>query len=553
MIASEAINRFPFLSCLSLTLAALAISGVQTTALSARDAMFKMASIGDSWAAGAAVPYSEDIYDDNPMECLRNKRSWEALMAKDGSWTDSAINFTFVACSGARLRSATIGDDTIPMKQPQLGFVGAPRLLTMELGGNDCQFGAIARYCIYGLGAVSWPPSICAEYPDSSSWCTSALQTAEKYILSNSQRATESLYFDHHKTLQDIMDYPTIKGRDDFYLYIVGYAAFFNNSTGSDWCNDQSFGELCHPKLTHELRSKMNELVYATNSKIAQSVKDMNNDHIVFIDPSPLFEGHRFCEPGHTLTNQYFLNDVWLWNLSPPELDPDYGAPLLNGILSFFQERWVANHTFPNGTQATQDQIEAMLGSSGSTGRPFHPKVWGHSAIKDAVIAELRKNKVPGVKLTPPTSPPKQQPYASGQVHMHVDEYWSCLDNANNLSVEINITDSKGTLIGYMPRKQAGASASARMGSKFEDYLIVTPEWARGGYVQFSLGGFQFNTADDKDKSKPTYCIWGGYNPKEGPKCWIVDPTGGAVQDPDAVAINQIDCYFPAVSFYPVH
>ncbi|KAI9785906.1 MAG: hypothetical protein M1839_008172 [Geoglossum umbratile] len=501
--------------------------------------LFYMASLGDSWAGGAAV-VPKDMYDNSG--CHRNKAAWEAQMAGDKSWTDSPIDFKFLACSGAQLVAAAKGDNENGQPDPQLKGAGTPHLLTMELGGNNCHFADIARKCIYvGLDGK--------EYPDPNGGCYQSLTEWGNYILSDLQEAGKSFYFDHHQTLIDIMNWDTIKGRNDFYLYIIGYAEFFNTSPGSDWCNDKSFGIVRSPKLSNALRSKINELVRNVNSKVAQSIKDMNNDHIKFLDVSPLYEGHRFCEPGHSYSNQYYLNDVWFWNLSPPETDPDYLAGLLSTILPIWQAMWLANHTFPNGTQATQEQLEAMVGSSdsSSSGRTFHPKAGGHTATKDAMIDLLRKDNVPGVKQATPVKPPPKQPYASGQVHIHILEYWGCLDNDNNLSVDITMWDSASTQIGHMGRTQAGASASAKMGSKLEDQLIVTPEWAKGGYIQFQLGGLQFNTNDNTDSSKPVYCNVGGYDPRQGPRCYIF-VGDQVVFDPKAVAIAQMDCFFPAVS-----
>lgn len=532
------------LFCLLITLVA---SNARIGEITARDDKFFMASIGDSWAAGAAVTNS-DMFDDN-NSCLRNKVAWEAQMAGDNSWTDSAIDFKFLACSGAQLVAAARGDSENGQPDPQLNGAGSPHLLTMELGGNNCHFSDIARACIY-VGQVSIGDG--KEYPNPDGDCYKAITKWEEYILSDSQVAKDSLYFDHHQTLLDILDWSTIKGRDDFYLYIVGYAEFFNTSPGSDWCNDQTFGKVRKPRLSNAVRSKINELVRDVNSKIAQSVTDLHNDHVKFLDPSPLYDGHRFCEPGHTLSNQYYLNDVWFWNLSPPEDDPNYLNILTQPLLPVWQEAWIDSDLYPNGTKATQDQIMAMVGGSNpySSGRTFHPKDGGHTAIKNGMISLLRANNVPGVKgAAPPPAPPAKQPYASGQIHIHVKEYWSCLDDANNLSVEIQMWDSTGAQIGSIQRTQAGASASAKMGSKLEDQLIVTPEWAQGGYIQFQLGGLNFNTLNDKDQSKPVYCNVGGYDPAEGPKCVIPVPRGPPIIDHNAVSIAQMDCFFPAVSF----
>lgn len=534
-------HSFLLLSALSFTFAA---PGSKHESLFAREDTFLMASVGDSWAAGAAVTGGQ-MYDDNG-KCLRNKVAWEAQMAGDNTWTDSPIDFKFLACSGAQLQAAAAGDPDNGQPEPQLSSAGSPHLLTMELGGNNCHFSDIARACLY-VGGLNGK-----EYPDPDSSCTQTINQWQAYITGDSPDEGKSLYADHHKALQAILDWDTIHGRDDFYLYVVGYAEFFNTSPDSNWCDKETFGMVRHPRLTNELRSKINELVRGVNDVIDQSIKDVNNDHIKFLNPSPLYEGHRFCEPGHTLSNQYFLNDVWFWNLSPPEDDPDYFNIFILPLQIIHQEMWIQNQTFPNGTQATQEQIEAMVGGSNpySSGRTFHPKDGGHTAIKDGMIALLRENKVPGVKQAAPTTPPKQQPYASGRVHIHIREFWGCLDDANNLSIEIEMWDSANTQIGYTKRTQAGASASARMGSKLENELVVTPEWAKGGYIQFALGDLQFNTNDDRDNTKDVFCNVGGYDPREGPQCYIPVPEGAPIYDPDAVAIAQMDCYFPAVSSF---
>lgn len=233
---------------------------------------------------------------------------------------------------------------------------------------------------------------------------------------------------------------------------------------------------------------------------------------------------------------------MWFWNLSDPNWDPDYERTDAQ------QKAWVRDHIFANGTKATDDQFRTYLGSVTSSGRTFHPKNGGHRVIKDRLIQMLRADKVPSVKQREPLPPPPTKPpYALGETHIHVNEYWGCLDDANKLSVEITRWDSSNKKIGYLHRTQAGASASASMKSKFENTLVITSELARGGYIQFALGGLQFDTisnlvkTDDEAKkardSKKLYCFVGGYDPKEGPKCWIrVGRT--VVADPKAVRIS---------------
>lgn len=110
--------------------------------------------------------------------------------------------------------------------------------------------------------------------------------------------------------------------------------------------------------------------------------------------------------------------------------------------------------------------------------------------------------------------------------------------------------DGKGTQIGYMKRTQAGASASAKMGSKLEDLLVITPEWAKGGYIQFQLGALGFNTEDDTEYLNPAKagCHWGGFDPRQGPVCFVSPGDGAIIPVPGAYSKNQVDCSFPSVS-----
>lgn len=294
----------------------------------------------------------------------------------------------------------------------------------------------------------------------------------------------------------------------------------------------------------------MNELVDIINAVIDRSVKDMNNPKIRFVNPDPLFDGHRFCEKGHDLDAQFFLKDVWFWLWNPPSEDPDYEH----------QRAWIQDAKFPNGTVAGRDYLESVVGiSSASALRIFHPKGFGNFAIKNLLIQRFWDDKVPGVKQPAIPTPPTQQPYASGQARLHVREFKDCnQDPQVDLSVEVEIWDSTGSQIGFHERTQAGAVSPGKIGSKFEDQLIVTPEHGGGDYIQFQLGQLNFNSiqnaieCDEKKHPRPwpeTYCCVGGWDPKGGPQCVIPGPGGGPPRfDLDAVSIRQMDCWFPAVS-----
>jgi hypothetical protein len=178
--------------------------------------------------------------------------------------------------------------------------------------------------------------------------------------------------------------------------------------------------------------------------------------------------------------------------------------------------------------------------------------------MKDALIQMIRDSGIPGVKAPEgPREPPKDQPYASGEVHMHIYEYWGCKGgHTDKLSVQVELRDRKNQMIGQMRRTQAGVSAPVLVKSSFEQELVITPEWHQGvrsandGWIEFQLGDLKFDT---RGKSGGAHCNWGGFDPRQGPTCWIDDGNGGVISMPQAVAINQIDCWFPAVRSFSVY
>lgn len=184
-----------------------------------------------------------------------------------------------------------------------------------------------------------------------------------------------------------------IRNNPDIRIYHTGYAHFFN--IDEEWCNEESFGAIpgivpgSHkPKLSQQLRSDVNELVQQVNNVIQQTVSTFSDSKFGFVDISPSFDGHRFCEAGGTHTGQYYSDNVWFWNLSYPwfgALDPTNSTDVdLDGPL------FGSNSTTYSGS-GDGNAVE------GWRFRPFHPKSAGHEAIMNAIIPQLRADKVPGV------------------------------------------------------------------------------------------------------------------------------------------------------------
>ena len=105
------------------------------------------------------------------------------------------------------------------------------------------------------------------------------------------------------------------------------------------------------------------------------------------------FQGRRFCEDVHDQKNdQWYNQDVWLWNLNPPSFDP----PSEPGLMDL----WVDYAEFENGTKWTVlDDVEPEggIGGVGWRQRPFHPKIGGSEAIKGIIIQQAKDDKIPGI------------------------------------------------------------------------------------------------------------------------------------------------------------
>lgn len=132
------------------------------------------------------------------------------------------------------------------------------------------------------------------------------------------------------------------------------------------------------PLLTNAIRPAVNDLTERLNNAYRTTIASYPSDKVRFIDISPGFNGHRFCEQGSSKFNPYYSGDAWFWNLSPPI--PDLANPFTT--------------TPPS---SIWDWASSVLGTliSGWTLRPFHPKFAGHIAIKDAIIAQMKLDGVP--------------------------------------------------------------------------------------------------------------------------------------------------------------
>ncbi|KAI0900623.1 SGNH hydrolase [Annulohypoxylon nitens] len=357
---------------------------------------FVWASVGDSWAAGVSYSKRQHTdYDDDKNGCHRWKDSYGPIIERNTSWTTGVQTFNFPACSGAIL--ANIVASPQRDNHPQMNLVGNPQMVTYHAGGNNCGFGTVISNCIY----QPWG-KYGAAYPDPTGECAKQLANSNDYI---NKAGDGGLYQDELNTVRDLLDHPSVRDNKGFRLYILGYAHFFNLS--ANYCDTISFGVLHKPRLSNRLRTDLNDGVERVNQVLARVAKDVGDSRVRFLDISPAFNGHRFCENSHDSKDQWYNADVWFWNFNWPYHDPPANPALIDAWLD--GNRWPDNTTLQDYSNGTMIGVEMQgdvetYGSGGSKGlaplwfqRPFHPKHGGTQAIADIVIAQALADKIPGV------------------------------------------------------------------------------------------------------------------------------------------------------------
>ncbi|EHL03100.1 hypothetical protein M7I_1075 [Glarea lozoyensis 74030] len=312
---------------------------------------------------------------------------------------------------------------------------GNPQLVWGMFGGNNAYFGAIARACIYqpldpghpfGWGKA-WD-----EDEDGTGVCKQNLQMAKEYLDKPS-----SMRKAFTNALDDILNVAQGNRALDysFDLYVSSYVRFFDDTT--DDCDEWTFAHnrlsVGRPKLVKGLRKTINEKILQLNNIQADVIQNYKppatdpklvNVNIKNFQPDYLFDGHRFCEKGRSLEDQYYHKDLWLWNLqyNDDKTGEEGGAVTGNDGVKQMASTSSAGVNVTEGFQTVlgadtnpdaiippdQDAHTQQYGF-GWTARPFHPKFDGHTALKDAFIKKMQDDRVPGIVL-PDVAPPPEVP-----------------------------------------------------------------------------------------------------------------------------------------------
>ncbi|KAF2419586.1 SGNH hydrolase [Tothia fuscella] len=358
-------------------------------------------TIGDSWDSGVA--YSKDTeLDGNKDSCLRFKDAYAAQMDVDRSWVQQGLGetkFTFAGCSGARLVDMYLG-------QSQINKLNRPDFAVMTVGGNNVGFFDVAANCLfqpYPLTDYGKPYHL---DPNGEGLCKKALKATRNYIRDTGDGSLEAAF---RATLDDIFKWANEERKlPHFHLYVTGYAHFFNADTTD--CNTWTFQRIANyystvPFLVKELRAEINDLMeglLAVYRNVINNYRPQGKDmHVQFVSITEGFQGGRFCEPGSTFEDQYYNNNVLFWNL---QFVDKSGQAIAGRVIDM--PGGGKSMLLPQEANDMLDQYGNITVSvpgqptlQGWMLRPFHPKLLGHRVMKDKVIAQLKADKVPGVRV----------------------------------------------------------------------------------------------------------------------------------------------------------
>jgi lysophospholipase L1-like esterase len=321
-------------------------------------------AFGDSYAAGIGTGTTQG------GGCRKGQNSYPKQLASEAG---DQIDFQNLPCSGAKVGEVLQGG-----KNSQIDAWTNPQnsdIATISIGGNDIGFYDILTACVLRVG--QFRAGDCNE------------QVQKAYDMINGR----ALFNDIASALHQIIDK---SGRADFKIYQTGYPAFFNVDTDS--CDFTTFyywqpghhsfhliGNWAY--LFKDLRLKLNNLVIDLNTMLSQVVDQVNQEYpeqrVVFIDPNPAFNGHRFCEKdGNTEVTEPDSSriDTWLF-------------------LSGWPDNSLLDSATASGNEA-QELRELQAGNTTALPDPYicNPTATGDNDWYDRMLCEMAQ----AVMLPPP-------------------------------------------------------------------------------------------------------------------------------------------------------
>ncbi|KAI1200433.1 SGNH hydrolase [Nemania serpens] len=352
-------------------------------------------ALGDSYSAGIGTGVEGEEGD-----CRQGIHAHPQLIAADCGPTA----FQFLSCTGAATTNVMVGGEESQLDRFNASLPADFGLLS--LGGNDLGFFEVMNACVFRF------------YNFYSGTCETAL--AHSRALLESDEFENRLWI----VITEILDKIRWEKKPWFSITVTGYARFFNEIT--DGCDEMSFGIWWGgPKLTKALRSQMNALVLAVNTKIQMTIDIINSnftkDRVIFVNYDAAFDGHRFCEPNVTEPD-YNRTDTWFFLVGgpdnarndtqpPPDQHSDLKtlsptSPLTDPLSCLGPARqsgdWgmlalcymaMARHHDPTLRPARGDLVawNSMWYVPTYYGKTFHPRSLGQEAMRDKIYETWRR------------------------------------------------------------------------------------------------------------------------------------------------------------------
>lgn len=380
-------------------------------------------ALGDSYSAGIGTG-TDGRELPSEGDCRHGVHAYPQLIHHDlNNATGLNMTFQWLSCTGAVTTDILSGggDPTTHMQNKAQKPVGQVDMLnaslpldfaTLSVGGNDLGFFDVMNACIFRF------------YSFYSGTCEKALEAADAAVKSSAFEQRLAVI------LREVLDAVSWEKRAGFSISVTGYARFFDADTPG--CDEMSLGVWYGgPRLSRDIRGRMNALVDAANAKLRRTVVEADErfsgaarPRVLFVDYDDLFEGHRFCEEG-VLEPAYNRTDSWFFLVGGPDNarnettwpngtngDPDStrysrGESILSPLsplvdphscLPRAQERgdWgelalcymaMAKHRDPS-LRPAYDGITPQNGMwwvPTYYGKTFHPRTLGHEAIRDRI------------------------------------------------------------------------------------------------------------------------------------------------------------------------
>jgi hypothetical protein len=374
---------------------------------------------GDSYAAGMGTAST------SWGGCRVGGNNYGQLLYK--FMGDSSISLQFFACSGDTLDGLNSQVDSWKANGETVG--------TVTIGGNDLNFSDLVYYCVITPNTATLGSTNRAN-------CENVENAARQLLQDNSASGLRAKLAAAYKKIIDKAS------NNDFHLYVAGYSPFFNaDTTDCDlssfhyhWGGYKPISDFPANRivyLTQDLRKELNTLVSDLNTAISGAVDDANAadgglGRVEYIDMTPPFETHRWCQDGthepeaNNQNSWFFLSawdDVGFNTVAEDAADiktqigngkivlPDAAScfdnlgrnpdPYAYGLCRVAQEI----HDDPTGPEAVrfaQAQADIVAGNLSSTSiswylptrqiKTFHPRSPGMAAYRDAIVGAMADN-----------------------------------------------------------------------------------------------------------------------------------------------------------------